>query len=302
MEYSAYQSGVSGKHGMYFSPSTSPEMARSSSGSSSTSAGSYKTGSPLGSRASPDGNAPESLGGELTNEFSYLDDSTDNGGYESYNIEYIEAENGPYQPQTSYDAPAQGDAESSSQGDSWFRYYDFIAKVEQGQPPYWRLKAGYTATEDYPMYKPCPDSEIKSRSAYLNICLETGCKAKPFKRKADLERHYQQVHWDSSAKPSFPCDYPKCPRSTNPFFRSDHYRDHCRDYHREDLLRRSSSKKVTNEWWADRIIHKKWWRCSKCLHRVYIQHHGFECHNCKANCETQRQNYRAQNFGVKRRS
>ncbi|RYP82723.1 hypothetical protein DL770_005535 [Monosporascus sp. CRB-9-2] len=191
----------------------------------------------------------------------------------------------------SYHAPVQGDAESS-QGQSWYRYYDFIAEVELGQSPYWRLKAEYTATEDYPMYKSCADSESKSRSAYLNICLEAGCKSMPFKREADLERHYQQMHWDSSAKPSFRCDYPKCSRSTNPLPRFDHYRDHCRDYHREDLFRRSSLGKETNEWWANRIIHKRWWRCSKCLHRVYIQQHGFECHNCKTPCESQRRNYR----------
>ncbi|RYP45410.1 hypothetical protein DL768_008232 [Monosporascus sp. mg162] len=333
MEYSAYQSGVSGKDGTYFSPSTSPEMARSPSGSSSTSSGSYKATSPWGSRASLDDNALESPGGKITNEFSYLDDSADNGAHQSYNIEYTEAEsdsahngghqpynieyteaesdsahNGghqsynieytgaesdSYQPQISYHTPVQGDAESS-QDDSWCQFYDFIAQVEQGQPPYWRLKAEYTANDDYPMYKPCQDSEIKSRSGHLNICLEPGCKSKPFKRKADLERHYQQVHWDSSAKRSFPCDYAKCSRSTNPFYRSDHYRDHCRDYHREDLLRRSSSKKETSEWWADRIIHKRWWRCSKCLHRVYIQQNGFECHNCKTHCEPQRRNYRVQ--------
>ncbi|RYO90784.1 hypothetical protein DL764_008387 [Monosporascus ibericus] len=298
MNYSAYHSGVSGEHGRYSGPSTSAGMARSSSGSSSTSAGSYKTASPWDLRLSPDGNAPELLGGEITNEFSYLEDSADDGGRQPYSIEYTEAENDSYQPQTSYHQPVQGDAESSSQDYSWCQYYDFVATVEQGQSPYWRLKAEYTANEDYPMYRPCADSETRPRSAHLNMCLEPGCKSKPFKRKADLERHYQQVHWDLSAKPSYPCDYPKCSRSTNPFFRSDHYRDHCRDYHREDLLRRSSSKKETDEWWADRIIHKRWWRCSKCLHRVYVQQHGFECHNCKSHCEAQRRNYRVQNFEV----
>ncbi|RYP56573.1 hypothetical protein DL771_011752 [Monosporascus sp. 5C6A] len=191
----------------------------------------------------------------------------------------------------SYHAPVHGDAESS-QGRPWYQYYDFIANVEQGELPYWQLKAGYTANEDYPMYRPCPDSEITQPSALLNICLRPGCNSKPFKRKADLDRHYQQVHWDSSIKPSFPCDYTRCTRFTKPFIRADHYRDHCRDYHREDLFRRSPSKKETNEWWADRIIHKKWWRCSKCLQRVYIQQHGFECHNCKTPCEPQRRKYR----------
>ncbi|RYP18599.1 hypothetical protein DL767_009807 [Monosporascus sp. MG133] len=298
MNYSAYQSGVSDKHGTYFSTSTSAGMARSPSGSSSTSAGSHKAASPWGSSASPDDNAPELPWGGITNEFSYLDDFADNGGHQPYNIEHTEAANDYYQPQTSYHAPVQGDAESPSQDNSWCQYYDFIAKVEQGQSPYWRLKAGYTENEEYPMYRPCADSEIKPRSAHSSMCLKPGCKSKPFKRKADLDRHYQQVHLDSSAKRPFPCDYPKCPRSTNPFFRSDHYRDHCRDYHREDLLRRSSSKKETDEWWADRIVPKKWWRCSKCLHRVYIQQNGFECHNCKTHCEPQRRNYRVQKMNT----
>ncbi|RYP60199.1 hypothetical protein DL769_008223 [Monosporascus sp. CRB-8-3] len=292
MKYFPYQSGASGKHGGCISPSTSALMARTPSGGSSSSPGSYEAASPWGSSASPDGNAPKSPGGEITSEFSYLDVSANNGGHQTFDMEYTEAANDSYQLQTSYREPVQGDAESSSQGHSWYQYYDFIAKVEPGQSPYWRLKAEYTANEEYPLYRPCADSDITPRSAHLNICLEPGCKSKPFKRKADLDRHYQQVHWDSSIKPSFPCDYPKCTRSTNPFFRSDHYRDHCRDYHREDLLRRSSLKKETNEWWADRIIHKRWWRCSKCLHRVYIQQYGFECHNCKTPCEPQRRNYR----------
>ncbi|RYO81889.1 hypothetical protein DL766_002103 [Monosporascus sp. MC13-8B] len=289
MEYSPYQSGVSGQYGRYSSPSTSAEMARSPSGSSSTSPGSYTAASPWGSSDSPDASAPISPGGEITNESSYLDVSANNGGHQAY--EYTEAANDCYQLQTSHHAPVQGVAESSSQDHSWYQFYDFIAKVEQGQSPYWRLKAEYTANEDYPMYRPCANSETTPRSMHLNVCLEPGCKSKPFRRKADLDRHYQQMHWDSSIKPSFPCDYPKCTRSANPFSRSDHYRDHCRDYHREDLLRRSS-KRETNEWWADRVIHKKWWRCSKCLRRVYIQQHGFDCHNCKTPCESQRRSYR----------
>ncbi|RYP02200.1 hypothetical protein DL765_010766 [Monosporascus sp. GIB2] len=292
MEYFPYQSGVSGEYGRYSSPSTSAEMARSPSDSSSTSLGSYTAASSWGSSASPDASGPISPGGEITNELSYLNVSANNGGHQTHNIEYTEAANDSYQLQTSYHAPVQGDAESSSQDDEWYKYYDFIAKVEQGQSPYWRLKEGYTANEDYPMYRPCADSEITPRSTHLNVCLEPGCKSKPFKRKADLDRHYQQVHWDSSIKPSFPCDYPKCMRSANPFTRPDHYRDHYRDYHKEDLLRRSSTKRETNEWWADRVIHKKWWRCCKCLRRVYIQQHGFDCHNCKTPCESQRQSYR----------
>ncbi|RYP78840.1 hypothetical protein DL771_000225 [Monosporascus sp. 5C6A] len=291
MKYSIYHLDVTGKDWGYFSPPTGAEMARSPSGSSSASHGSYDAVLPWGSSASPGDNAPNSPGEGITNEFSYLGVSANNGGHETSNIEYTETSNDHYELPASYQAPVQGDAESS-QGHPWYQYYDFIANVEQGQPPYWQLKAGYTANEEYPMYRPCPDSEITQPSAPLNICLRPGCNSKPFKRKADLDRHYQQVHWDSSIKPSFPCDYTRCTRFTKPFFRADHYRDHCRDYHREDLLRRSPSKKETNEWWADRIIHKKWWRCSKCLQRVYIQQHGFECHNCKTPCEPQRRNYR----------
>ena len=140
-----------------------------------------------------------------------------------------------------------------------------------------------------------------------NICLERGCNSKPFKRKADLERHYRQVHRDASEKQSYPCDYQRCTRSTECFYRLDHCRDHYREYHKEDICRRGGSssssssssgssssgrKKETPEWWADRNLAKKWWRCSKCLSRVYIETDGFECGVCRIPCEAERRRHR----------
>ena len=151
-----------------------------------------------------------------------------------------------------------------------------------------------------------PDDLARPRSGYSNNCLEPGCSSKPFKRKADLERHYQNVHRKASAKKSYPCDYRRCLRSTEYFYRLDHCRDHYREYHKEDLCRRAGpslishpnpsivggKKRESRQWWADRAPGKKWWRCSKCLRRVYIDLDGFECRNCRSICEMERRNYR----------
>ncbi|EMR66312.1 putative c2h2 finger domain-containing protein [Eutypa lata UCREL1] len=182
---------------------------------------------------------------------------------------------------------------SQSQETAWYQYYDFIANVDQGQAPYWQLKTAYTPSKEYPQIMPIQEANT---TPLAGCCLESGCDShKPFKRKADLERHYQQVHRPAAEKPSYPCDYSRCGRATDPFYRRDHSRDHYREYHREDIMRRSSSsssKKQTAEWWGGRVISAKWWRCSKCLRRVYLQKDHFECRDCKATCEAERRKFR----------
>ncbi|KAK7749181.1 hypothetical protein SLS62_008362 [Diatrype stigma] len=253
------------------------------------------------SASSPGGYSPESPGSGITDSLS------------AFNFDSNNATTG---------------SESQQQGYSWVQYYDFIATtIEQGQTPYWQLKAGYTPSKDYPAIMPAEADSTPRSTEILHPCLAPGCDSKPFKRKADLERHYQQVHWDSATKTSYPCDYPRCPRATEYFYRRDHCRDHYREYHKEDLVRRSpggggggggsssslspcpslssssssrasssssssSRKRETAEWWADRNVSKKWWRCAKCLRRVAIQLDGFECRDCKAVCETERRRFR----------
>ncbi|KAL2162383.1 hypothetical protein VTH06DRAFT_7296 [Thermothelomyces fergusii] len=121
-------------------------------------------------------------------------------------------------------------------------------------------------------------------------------------RQADLERHYKIMHLADDEKVRYFCDYKKCPRHTAPFFRQDHFRDHLREYHKEDLLRRGS--KGDDEWWSSRsphALHKGWWRCSRCLIRVRLDQDGFSCPNCTGSCEKERQERRNMAAGAESR-
>jgi hypothetical protein len=113
-------------------------------------------------------------------------------------------------------------------------------------------------------------------------------------RQADLDRHIRIVHLDDNDKAKFLCDYKKCGRHTDPFFRQDHFRDHLRTYHKEDLLRRGN--KGDDEWWttrAPRAMYNGWWRCSRCLVRVRLDEYGWVCAaGCGTPCEKERQAYR----------
>ncbi|KAK4174414.1 zinc finger protein AEBP2 [Triangularia setosa] len=121
-------------------------------------------------------------------------------------------------------------------------------------------------------------------------CLVPGCNQKAFSRSADLDRHYKQVHIDEDKKTKFICDYKKCPRHELPFYRQDHFRDHLRDFHKEDLLRRS--KKENDKWWdtrAPRAVYSGWWRCNRCLmERVQVAVDGYTCPGCGNPCESER--------------
>ncbi|KAK4126670.1 hypothetical protein N657DRAFT_661066 [Parathielavia appendiculata] len=113
-------------------------------------------------------------------------------------------------------------------------------------------------------------------------------------RQADLERHFRIVHLGDDQKVKYLCDYKRCARHTLPFFRQDHFRDHLRIYHKEDLLRRGHNK-ADQAWWASRAtqaLQCGWWRCSRCLVRVSLGKHGFVCPGCGNPCEKERQHYR----------
>ncbi len=102
------------------------------------------------------------------------------------------------------------------------------------------------------------------------------------------------LHVDESQKPKFRCDYKKCGRHENPFFRQDHFRDHLRDFHKEDLPRRGG--KTDSQWWEERATRpftERWWRCNRCLGaRVRIDKDGWMCPSCKNFCEPDRQKIR----------
>jgi hypothetical protein len=123
-----------------------------------------------------------------------------------------------------------------------------------------------------------------------HMCLVQGCESKTlFKRKADLQRHYQHRHTPNEHKKQHLCDYKKCVRAAEPFHRVDHFRDHYRDFHNEDLTRKTGEKA---DWYESRNVSTKWWRCAKCLGRTQIAEHGWVCAKCGSHCETSRRQLR----------
>lgn len=123
-------------------------------------------------------------------------------------------------------------------------------------------------------------------------CHYPECNSRSFSRQADLERHRTSVHEENE---NYWCDYKKCPRRKQAFHRQDHFRDHLRDQHKEDLPRRGVQG--DKEWWGTRnkhAVYEGWFRCSKCLTRVK-EDCGFIC-PCGHPCEADRQRRRAEAF------
>lgn len=199
-----------------------------------------------------------------------------------------------------------------------WKVYEFV--VIKGKNPYLDLIPGCNITPETPerVYLDLPRSILPgvNHCAYTDVrnryqgkgkqsypCqFPGGCTGKQniFTRPADLERHYMNVHAPVDNRLSFKCDYGRCQRSEAPFTRKDHYRDHLRDYHKEDLgcAKRDKEKKKSLEWqalqekWlAERQINPKWWRCVRCLVKVHTRD-GWVCGSCKQACETDRREAR----------
>ena len=116
-----------------------------------------------------------------------------------------------------------------------------------------------------------------------------------FSRAADLERHYNIVHHASADK--IKCDYPRCARHTDSFTRKDHCRDHYKEFHKEDMgtfkspktnVDKTTLQKKELQWKNERVITPDWWRCPKCLDRIYVESEGWQCKTCKRECEPHR--------------
>jgi hypothetical protein len=128
------------------------------------------------------------------------------------------------------------------------------------------------------------ESSQKNRDSPV-MCLYPGCD-KIFKRRADLDRHYKHRHCADTTKESYRCDYQKCVRRREPFGRRDHYRDHLRDFHKEDIEKRGVT--INRDWMEGRNVSINWWRCHKCLARVYVNESQYECPDCKTTCQPER--------------
>lgn len=88
----------------------------------------------------------------------------------------------------------------------------------------------------------------------------------------------------------FYCDYAPCPRKMDGFNRKDRFRQHLQDNHKEDVVKKGG--KLDDQWLDGRKMSDKWWRCSKCLERVKVEEHGWECPRDQVKCETRRREYR----------
>lgn len=129
-----------------------------------------------------------------------------------------------------------------------------------------------------------------------------GQKTVDFARQADLERHYRHIHAPPEVINTYHCDYAKCVRNQEPFTRKDHFRDHLRDYHKEDLghakvgktggKNTDEWKKKQEQWQQERCVNWRIWRCAKCLRKNYIKEHGWTCKSCQTSCEGERREAR----------
>ena len=84
----------------------------------------------------------------------------------------------------------------------------------------------------------------------------------------------------------FSCDYVECSNKNS--CSKDHCREHYREYHMEDLIKRNEPR--VEEFLAKRVSHVKahWWRCTKCLQRVIVSRNGYKCAKCEQSCEPKR--------------
>lgn len=165
----------------------------------------------------------------------------------------------------------------------WRMYYTF--EVDKAEA-YFTLQPGYLVTENYPAH--IPRNSVKGCREH--DCEVIGCKATPFTRHYDLERHFKSRH---SAKGFVNCDYTKCPHKAA--LRKDHCREHYREYHNEDLIKRGDSNAQGFLFNKSDYMQPNWWRCSRCLHRVSIKKYAFKCGKCKTDCERERVAWRMEN-------
>lgn len=169
--------------------------------------------------------------------------------------------------------------------------------------PLWELQEQYQPTESLPQKRQIVKQKKSSPESNEHACLFPGCTTpKPFRRAADLERHKQQFHDSPDPSRQFFCDYPRCNRAVEPHTRKDHFRDHLRDTHSEDIPKRvrdpnrgkgnAKGKSVSGNPCGRRVggtitrfrVSDKWWRCSKCLKRKFVAE-GWYCVECKRRCE-----------------
>lgn len=194
-----------------------------------------------------------------------------------------------------YTSPNDGlvdiDSLSGNPSTNWWSYYDFHVAKEGGIHT---LKEGFLVTTNWPKTRESPkmyDPSKSNKGKQVFKCYYEGCPSNPFSRPFDLERHFKSTH---AGKPTV-CDYPKCMHRTQgkSFTRPDHEREHYREYHSEDLIKKG--EKQIKAWLmsSGRQTNSSWWRCGKCLKRNKTS--GWKCENCGVSCESERVEVRNKN-------
>ncbi|OLN97118.1 hypothetical protein CCHL11_02062 [Colletotrichum chlorophyti] len=80
--------------------------------------------------------------------------------------------------------------------------YDYMPTDDGG---FWKLQQNYASSEQLPNVIPLvatSRSPVQKTQDIEWTCLSAACPSKPFKKKADLDRHYKQAHTDSQTQPS----------------------------------------------------------------------------------------------------
>lgn len=182
----------------------------------------------------------------------------------------------------------------------WIKLYKFVVK-QDGKERYFDLLPGLAVTSNTPERVELDLDPAPVKGAH-RCMFPGGCKGKQvtFGRPADLDRHYKNVHASEDEKSKFYCDYGRCARALEPFTRKDHYRDHLRDFHKEDVCmakgqylktKSKGTQEIEQEqeqWLRERLIDFRYWRCSKCLTRNVVAKSGWDCSKCKTSCESGR--------------
>lgn len=97
-----------------------------------------------------------------------------------------------------------------------------------------------------------------ARSSTRYYCEFEGCrdpttgKRRSLSRRADLRRHVLSMH----GGPTIDCEYKKCIRKGDDgFCREDHYREHLRGYHCQELPPRKTTRR--NSWRSAKTVYHK---------------------------------------------
>ncbi|KAH6665430.1 hypothetical protein B0J14DRAFT_606116 [Halenospora varia] len=185
--------------------------------------------------------APDPANSHLyTAEASYASETNGYGAVSTYgtsalmNVEYEPFDRNPTQQAQLQTPKSLGWREDFKFSD----YYDF--NVPKGHDLRFTLRSEFPASPFTPrtVYLDNVDNENYLLSCHACQFPSTICwrrESRPvFHRRADLERHYNQVHATDN-RLQFHCDYQNCNRKNQPFTRKDHIRDHYIDYHKEDV-------------------------------------------------------------------